>query len=150
MENLDTCQIHANMITRLQSDVIEVRTNNNIIIKKLDELSNKIDTATKIKLVRKGEVASGDYHLPELILDMHTKMDELTNEIKKSEITKEKVLEIVDKYKVEINDIFEEYKESEIDDKVSKTNNKLQLILTIGTIISMLFSSISIFFSIHK
>ncbi len=150
MENLDTCQIHANMITKLQSDVIGIMTNNNTIIRKLDELSNKIDTATKVKLVRKGEVASGDYHLPELILDMHTKMDELTNEIKKSEMTKEKVLAIVEQYKEEINNIFEEYKESEVNDKVSKTNNKLQLILTIGTIISMLFASISMFFSMNK
>ena len=150
MENLETCQIHANMITKLQGDVIEVRTNNNTIIRKLDEMSDKIDSITKIKMQKKGEHAVGEYHLIDVMMDINNKVDELSTTIKDSEITKEKVLEIVDKYKEEINDIFEEYKENETDNKVNKANNKLQLLLTIGTIISMLFASISMFFSIHK
>ena len=84
------------------------------------------------------------------MLDVTNKLDTISNSIKESEMTKEKVLDIVDKYKIEINDIFQEYKDTLIDEKVNKTNNKLQLILAIGAILSMIISSITMFFTIHK
>ena len=146
----DTCKIHSELIYDLQQDVNHTKLTNDKILKRLDELAIKIDSISKVKIRKQGENAAGDYYLTDLMLDVTNKLDTISNSIKESEMTKEKVLDIVDKYKIEINDIFQEYKDTLIDEKVNKTNNKLQLILAIGAILSMIISSISMFFTIHK
>lgn len=146
----DTCKIHSELIYDLQQDVNHTKLTNDKILKRLDELAIKMDSISKVKIRKQGEHAAGDYYLTDLMLDVTNKLDTISNSIKESEMTKEKVLNIVDKYKIEINDIFQEYKDTLIDEKVNKTNNKLQLILAIGAILSMIISSISMFFTIDK
>lgn len=146
----DICREHSDLIQSIQQDINQTKLINDKILKRLDDLAFKIDSISKVKLRRKGEHAEGDYNLVDLMLDVTSKLDIISDSLRETEMTKEKVLGIVDKYKEEIKDIFDEYKETLIDDRVVKHNNKLQMILAIGAIISMIVSSISIFFTLDK
>jgi len=150
MKMEDTCKIHSELIQNMQQDINQTKLMNDKILKRLDELAFKIDSISKVKLRKKGDYAEGDYNLADLMLDVTSKLDTISDSLKETEMTKEKVLDIVDKYKEEIKYIFDEYKETLNDDKVVKSNNKLQMILAIGAIVSMIVSLISIFFTLDK
>lgn len=148
MEN--KCYLHDQTIENINAEILKIKIDNNLLFEKIENINNKLDKLSNIPLKYKNFQATGFYNIADVINEFNHKIDILFEKIEKLEPTKDIVLDTVNKYKVEIHEIMTEYKESITDNKIHKTSERLQLIISIATIVSMILSTTALLLSYFK
>jgi len=141
----DNDYMHAEMISKLMQDMLKLADTINRIQQSVDNLDNKLEDLTKVKVINGGGIPA-IASLPEAVKILIDNVEKIDNKVveldKKIEITSDKVKCIVEENIDMIVDIVDDYREDNKDKRYQHKNNKLEysakILLFISTLVNVI------------